>query len=121
MKNIFIPLLVVILAVAFSCKGKGPGKKDTGAATDTSTVADTGFTGIKKMMSGQYVVSEITFKTGVRNGLMKSFYQTGEVRMTWWYVNGLKQDSARYYYQEGQLFRTTPYKNDTIDYQKAVD
>jgi hypothetical protein len=30
-------------------------------------------------------------------------------------VNGLRQDSSRWYFEEGQLFRTTPYKNDTID------
>jgi hypothetical protein len=115
MKKIFIPLLIVILAVAFGCKGKGPGKKDQSAAADTSTVADTGFTGIKKMMSGQYVVSEITFRNGVRDGLMKTFYTDGRVRVTFWYENGLRQDSARWYYEAGQLFRTTPFKNDTVE------
>jgi hypothetical protein len=46
---------------------------------------------------------------------MKSFYQTGEVRQTFWYRNGLREDSSKWYYQEGQLFRSTPYKRDTID------
>ncbi len=45
-----------------------------------SSVPDTGYTGIKKYMSGNYVVKEVTFKNGVREGLMKTFYQTGEVR-----------------------------------------
>jgi len=115
MKKIIIPLLITLIVVAFGCKGKGPGKRDTGASADTSTVADTGFTGIKKMMSGQYVVSEITFKNGVRDGLMKTFYTDGRVRTTFWYEKGLKQDSARWYYEAGQLFRTTPFKNDTMD------
>ena len=56
-------------------------------------------------MSGKYLVKEVTFKNGVREGLMKSFYQTGEVRQTFWYENGLREDSSRWYYQEGQLFR----------------
>ncbi|MCU0460816.1 MAG: hypothetical protein MUF36_02185 [Bacteroidales bacterium] len=115
MKRLLYSLFIIILIAAIGCKGKGPGKKDTGTATAISTVADTGFTGIKKMMSGQYVVSEITFKNGVRDGLMKTFYQGGQVRTTFWYENGLKQDSARWYYEAGQLFRTTPFKNDTVD------
>jgi len=108
-------IFIIILIAAISCKGKGPGKKDLQTAADTTTVPDTGFTGIKKMMSGQFVVSEITFKNSVRDGLMKSFYQTGEVRTTWWYEKGLKQDTARFYYQQGEVYRTTPYKNDTVD------
>lgn len=115
MKKLLFSLLIIILIAAIGCKGKSPGKKDTGSATDTSTVSDTGFTGIKKMMSGQYVVSEITFRNGVRDGLMKTFYSGGQVRTTFWYENGIKQDSARWYYVEGQLFRTTPFKNDTVD------
>src|SRR5512133_3036797 len=115
MKRIVLSLIVLILIVAIGCTGKGPGKKETKAAEEITTVPDTGFTGIKKMMSGQYVVSEITFQNGVRDGLMKTFYQGGQVRTTFWYEKGLKQDSARWYYQEGQLFRTTPFKNDTVD------
>jgi hypothetical protein len=115
MKKLLYPLFVLSLVAAIGCTGKGPGKKESKTAADTSTVADTGRTGIVQYMSGQYKVSEVTFKNGVRDGLMKSFYQTGQVRTTWWYENGLRQDSARFYYVEGQLFRTTPYKNDTVD------
>ena len=66
-------------------------------------------------MSGKYLVKEVTFKNGVREGLMKSFYQTGEVRQTFWYEKWFKGRFSRWYYQEGQLFRTTPYKRDTVD------
>ncbi|MCX6333829.1 MAG: hypothetical protein NT092_05930 [Bacteroidia bacterium] len=113
MKKILFPFFTFILIAAIGCTGKGPGKKELNAAA--TTAPDTGFTGIKKMMSGQYVVSEIEFKNGVRDGLMKTFYQSGQLRTTFWYVNGLRQDSARWYYQEGQLFRTTPFKNDTVE------
>ena len=109
---------IFILALFFSvsgCTGKGPGKKDLKSATDTIAVRDTGFTGIKKFMSGEYVVMETTFKNGVREGLMKSFYKGGQVRQTYWYEKGLKEDSVRWYYLEGQLFRSSPYKHDTID------
>jgi hypothetical protein len=106
--------MVMVLALAVSaCTGKSSVKK--AAETDGVTAPDTGFTGIKQFMSGQYKVSEVTFKNGVRDGLMKTFYETGEVRTTFWYEKGLKQDSARWYYKTGELFRTTPYKNDTVD------
>jgi len=46
---------------------------------------------------------------------MKSFYAGGQLRQTFWYVNGLREDSSKWFYEEGQIFRSTPYKNDTID------
>jgi hypothetical protein len=97
------------------CNGKGPGKKDSQTANDTITVPDTGYTGIKQYMSSRLMVKEVTFKNGVREGLMKSFYMNGKVRQTFWYENGLREDSAKWYYEEGQVFRSTPYKKDTID------
>lgn len=115
--KIFPGSLLLILAISFitGCNGKGPAKKDLQTVSDSTTVPDTGYTGIKQYMSGKYLIKEITFKNGVREGLMKSFYQTGEVRQTFMYRNDLREDSSIWYYQEGQLFRTTPYKRDTID------
>jgi hypothetical protein len=51
----------------------------------------------------------------VKDGLMKTYYANGKLRRTYWYENGLREDSALWYYEEGQLFRTTPYKRDTVD------
>ena len=113
----FTGSLLLILAVSFltGCTGKGPAKKESLAAADTITVPDTGYTGIKQYRSGKTLVKEVTFRNGVREGLMRAFYQTGEVRQTFWYKNGLREDSSIWYYQEGQPFRATPYKRDTID------
>lgn len=108
-------LLVLAISIIAGCNGKGNVKKESLAVSDSSTVPNTGYTGIKQYMSKKTLVKEVTFKNGVREGLMKSFYQTGEVRQTFWYENGLREDSAKWYYQEGQLFRSTPYKKDTID------
>jgi hypothetical protein len=115
--RIFSGSLLMILTISFiiSCTGKGPGKKELQPITDSISVHDTGYTGIKQYMSGKTLVKEVTFKNGVREGLMKSFYQTGEVRQTFWYEKGLREDSSLWYYQEGQKFRATPYKRDTID------
>lgn len=115
--KIFSGSLFLIFVISFitGCTGKGPVKKDLQAVTDSITVPDTGYTGIKQYMSGKTLVKEVTFKNGVREGLMKSFYQTGEIRQTFWYEKGFREDSSIWYYQEGQKFRATPYKRDTID------
>jgi hypothetical protein len=108
-------ITISLLIVLAGCTGRGTAKKESLASTDTITVPDTGFTGIKKYMSGRYLAKEVTFKNGVKQGLMKTYYVSGKVRQTFWLENGLRQDSSRWYFEEGQLFRTTPYKNDTVD------
>lgn len=108
-------LLIFTISLLIGCNGKKPAGKEPVIAADTVTVPDTGFTGIKQYMGGKYLIKEVTFKNGVRQGLMKAFYQTGQVRQTFWYENGVRQDSSIWYYLEGQKFRTTPYNNDTID------
>jgi len=106
---------VLFLILLSSCTGKGTSKKETQTSIDTVAVPDTGYTGITKYMSRDILIKEVTFKNGVRQGLMKSFYQDGRMRQSFWYENGLRADSAKWYYEEGQVFRSTPYKNDTID------
>jgi hypothetical protein len=108
-------LLAVAIHILTGCNSRGPAKKEIQAVSDSVTVPDTGYTGIKQYTSGKNLVKEVTFRNGVREGLMKSFYQTGEVRQTFWYKNGLREDSSMWYYQEGQVFRATPYKRDTVD------
>ena len=111
--KLFFGSLIFIFALLLNpgCKGK------TGSVSgnDTTSVADTGYTGITKYMSGGHVAMETTFKNGVKEGLTKTFYPGGKLKGTLWYENGLREDSAKWYFEEGQLFRTTPYKRDTID------
>lgn len=106
-------IALMMLAIA-GCAGRGSVKNES-AENDTVTVTDTGYTGIKQYMGGQYMVKEVTFKNGVRQGLMKTFYMTGELRQTFWYENGVREDTSIFFFQEGQVFRKTPYKNDLID------
>ena len=107
-------LIALVLLTAYGCAGRGSGKKDK-TENGTVSVPDTGYTGIKQYMSGQLLVMEVTFKNGVREGLMKTFYTTGEVRLTFMYKNGLREDTNYYFQQAGQVFRKTPYKHDSID------
>jgi hypothetical protein len=117
MKEILTPVIIALATfiITVSCGGKRTGEGNATPETDTITVPDTGFTGIKQYTSQSYLIKEVTFKNGVRQGLMKTFYENGKLRQTFWYENGLREDSSRWYYMEGQLFRTTPYKRDTAD------
>lgn len=107
----YLSVSLLILFAAAGCTGKGSERK----VTETATTPDTGFTGIRKYTSGNYLVKEVTFENGVRQGLMKAFYQDGRLRQTFWYENNLREDSSCWYYPDGKLFRTTPYKHDTVD------
>jgi hypothetical protein len=115
MKMFFCSLIVISVILFPGCNGKGAVKKDLQSSTDTTSVSDTGYTGIKQYFSGNILVKEVTFKNGIRQGIMKSFYPNRKLRQTFWYENGLRADSAKWFYEEGQLFRSTPYKNDTVD------
>ena len=96
------------------CRGGGEGSGQD--RTDENTSAqDTGFTGLKKFRSGGHVVLEETYKNGIREGIATTYYESGNVKGTSLYVNGLRQDSSKWFYHEGQLFRSTPFKNDTVD------
>jgi len=111
--KLFYGSLILILALLVNpgCKGRA----GSGTGNDTTSVSDTGFTGIKKYLSGNHIAMETTFKNGVKEGLTKTFYVSGKIRGTLWYENGLREDSAKWYFEEGQLFRITPYKRDTVD------
>lgn len=108
-------LLTIIILLSSGCTGNNKRKKELNAATDTSAVADTGYTGIKKYYSNDLLIKQITFKNSIREGEMKSFYPGGQLYQWFWYENGLREDSAVWYYTDGQVFRTTPFKHDTID------
>jgi hypothetical protein len=111
--KLFYGSLILLVALLFNpgCKGK----TGSGSANDTISVSDTGFTGIKKFMSGGHVAMETSFKNGVKEGLTTTYYASGKIRGTLMYQNGLREDSAKWFFEEGQLFRTTPYKRDTVD------
>ena len=108
-------LLLVALILNPGCSGRGNSGKAAENQNETTAASDTGFTGIKKFMSGNHIAMETTFKNGVKEGLSRTFYVSGKVRGTLWYENGLREDSAKWYFEEGQLFRSTPYKRDTVE------
>ena len=112
MKTIFGLLLSVLILTAPGCTGRNSARNGSGA--DTTTVADTGYTGIKKYVSDGKVLKEVSFKNGIRYGETRTFYPGGQLYQTIWYENDVREDSARWYYTDGPVFRATPYKNDTV-------
>jgi len=107
-------LFLLLLLIMAGCGGRGSSKKAQDAAIDTTSVPDTGFTGIKQYFSHKVLVKESTFKNGILQGETKTYYRGGQLNQTFWYENGMREDSARKYYLEGQIFRSTPYRHDTI-------
>jgi len=108
-------LIVSVVLLLSGCGSKKTGNGESAAEPETVNVPDTGYTGIKKYYSRNLLIKEVTFKNGVRDGEMKTFYPGGQLYQTFWYENGLREDSAKWYYLEGQVFRSTPYKHDTVD------
>jgi hypothetical protein len=115
--KVFLVSIGILIALLLNtgCKGRVSSGKTSVNENEGAAVTDTGYTGIKKYMSGDHVSMETTFKNGVKEGLSKTFYLSGKVRGTIWYEDGLREDSAKWYFEEGQLFRATPYKRDTVD------
>jgi antitoxin component YwqK of YwqJK toxin-antitoxin module len=72
------------------------------------------FTGVKPNYLDGKLVSEITYRDGIRHGLTKTYYASGVIKQIIPYCSGLKCDTARWFYEDGKLFRNTPYLNDMI-------
>jgi antitoxin component YwqK of YwqJK toxin-antitoxin module len=109
-------ILIILFAISTGClnRSKKNIAKDENLA-DTSTVADTGFTGIKQLYSHKLLAREVTYKNGVKQGLMKTYLRSGQLYQTFWYRNGLREDTAKWYYEDGRVFRATPFKNDSMN------
>jgi len=116
MKNIFAIFIIAAFIIGTgSCSNRGQGKGNTEALNDTSTVPDTGFTGIRQYFSNNSLTYEVTFKNGIRHGLMKTYYPNGKLRQTFWYENGMREDTAIWYQEDGIIFRKTPFRRDSMN------
>ena len=114
--KIFTVIIILVFFVGGTgCLNKGPRKTEDTNQADTSTVADTGFTGIKMFYSKKILAREVTYKNGVMNGIMKTYLPNGQLYQTFWYKNGVREDTAKWYFENGKVFRTTPFKNDSMN------
>ena len=72
-------MLFAALAILGGCSGKKTTGKGQAADADTVAVPDTGYTGIKQYFSNERMLKEVTFRNGVRDGLMKTYYPGGQL------------------------------------------
>ena len=115
--NTFFYIFIILLILYSGCQNrsnKNASSKNENLP-DTSTVADTGFTGIKQLYSHKLLAREVTYKNGVKQGLMKTYLPSGKLYQTFWYRNGHLEDTAKWYFDDGKVFRTTPFKNDSMN------
>lgn len=61
------------------------------------------------------LLSEVTYRDGLRNGLAINFYENGEIKNEIIYKNNNKEGRATWYYENGVLYRETNYTGDQID------
>ncbi len=118
MKTNSILLIITILCILNAGCGNRGNKKSSSQnenLTDTSTVADTGFTGIKQLYSKRLLAREVTYKNGIMNGLMKTYLPNGQLYQTFWYKNGVREDTAKWYFDDGKVFRASPFRNDSMN------
>jgi hypothetical protein len=112
-------LLIIIFLLIFSGGCKNSGNKNSTPEkenlTDRSAVADTGFTGIKRLFSNKLLAREVTYKNGIKHGLMKTYLSSGQLYQTFWYENGVREDTAKWFFDDGKVFRATPFKNDSMN------
>jgi antitoxin component YwqK of YwqJK toxin-antitoxin module len=113
--NTIFLFIVLIIISGWGCQNKTRKNQSSQIENraDTTTIADTGFTGISQSFSRGKLVKEVTLKNSVRQGLMKTYYPGGQLNQTFWYENGLRQDTAKSYFLDGKVFRTTPFKDDS--------
>jgi antitoxin component YwqK of YwqJK toxin-antitoxin module len=87
--NAILFIIIILLIWNSGCQNRS--NKNTSSRndnlTDTSTVADTGFTGIKQLYSHKLLAREVTYKNGVKQGLMKTYLPSGKLYQTFWYMN----------------------------------
>lgn len=110
-KNTLLIVALLPLFFVISCLSKTGSKGGQEAEPEEQAAPDT----IKRYYSGNILSSEVTFRNGVRHGLTKTYYATGKLYQTFWYNNGVKEDTAVMYYEDGmRVFRKTPFRRDTM-------
>ncbi len=113
--NTILLIISILIILNGGCQNKPKNKVSSQSENqvDTTTVADTGFTGIRRYFSKGNLVKEVTLKNSIRQGLMKTYNASGQLYQTFWYEKGKIQDTARLYFPNGKVFRTTPFKDDS--------
>jgi len=113
--RVLFTLIITLFLLGSGCQNRSAGGGLSSEDDTVGAVPDTGFTGIGVYHSGNLVSAEVTMKNGIRHGIMKTYYPSGKLRQTFWYENGVREDTAIWYHEDGVIFRKTPFRNDSIN------
>jgi hypothetical protein len=108
-----IKLIVVIISLAnlFACDDLSTQKPGGNSETGWS-INENGDSVMMRYDEQGRLTSFTTYKNGMKNGLSKKFFSTGNIEFEILYKNGLKEGITKWYYEKGALYRVTTYKDD---------
>ena len=114
-ESIVLVMLAVIMLTGYGCNS-GPGVENSGADKQKVPAGEVSakFTGTKPFYIDGRLDREVSYISGVRNGLTKTYYASGGIKQILPFKDGLQTDTAKWFYEDGKLYRTTPYQRDTI-------
>ena len=111
--RLFFQLFVLLFAFSCAQPAKEPAKEaDSGKKFRISEQGDTIVINYRK--NGK-LLSEVTVKNGLQNGLCLNYYENGKIQNEIWYQDGDKNGRATWNYESGKLYRETPYVDDEIE------
>lgn len=61
------------------------------------------------------LLSEVTIKNGMQNGLCLNYYENGNIQNEIWYKDGYKKGRVTWNYESGKLYRESTYVYDEIE------
>ncbi|MFA8434056.1 MAG: toxin-antitoxin system YwqK family antitoxin [Marinifilaceae bacterium] len=99
-------LVLFVALVIVSCKPGGRGTSSDSERIEEEVVQD----GVVKKFDVQHrLVSEVTYKDGMRHGITRYYYSSGALSDEIMYINDLKNGIAKKFHKNGKIYSLTPY------------
>jgi hypothetical protein len=108
-----IQLLALILFSGCSQVINKPEKETT--PNQRFRINDQGDTVVINYRKNGILLSEITIKNGMQNGLCLNYYENGNIQNEIWYKDGDKNGRATWNYESGKIYRESVYIDDEIE------
>ena len=111
-------ILFLILSISLSANAAEYTKENTRPCPQDKelvcSLENKPITGVLKDYDG-WSRSEANYKAGKKEGLVKTYYENGDLRAEANYKNGNLEGFVRYYYENGNLSSEENYKNGKLD------
>jgi len=109
----FLHMLCLLFAFGCAQPAKEPVKD---AISDKHfKINDQGDTILIKYRKNGKLLSEVTVKNGLQNGLCVNYYENGNIQNEIWYKDGDKNGRVTWNYESGKLYRESTYVDDEIE------